>query len=308
MFNKIFVIANITAGYYTAHRKLTHIQNSLRAVGIEPIMKLTRYRLHAKELAQEAIKNSVDLIISIGGDGTINEIINGILECRAESNALPALGIISMGTGADLCRTLNIPFNYRKAIEIIRNGKTLLIDVGMVKFRYQNHQWQRYFMNVFDIGLGGNVVRIANHIPKRFGGFLTFLISSFAGLMVSKPLDLEIYADDRLITQGLISIIGATNGKYFGGGMKIAPMAKMDDGYLEVLYVKNTNIFKFIYKVLLPVYEARHLLYQNLFHFPTKNLRILSKEIFLADIDGEEEKAEEVEISIIPRAIPVIVP
>lgn len=308
MFSKIFVITNITAGYYTAHRKLTHIQNSLRAVGIEPIMKLTRYRFHAKELVQEAIKNSANLIISIGGDGTINEIVNGIMECSTESNALPALGIISMGTGADLCRTLNIPFDYKKAIEIIKKGKILLIDVGMVKFHYQSHQWQRYFMNVFDIGLGGNVVRIANHIPKSFGGFLTFLISSFAGLLVSKPLDLEIYADDRLITQGSISIIGATNGKYFGGGMKIAPMAKMDDGYLEILYVKNTNIFKFIYKVLLPVYEARHLLYKNLFHFSTKNLKILSKGIFLADIDGEEEKAEKVEVSIIPRAIPVIVP
>ncbi len=308
MFNKIFVIANITAGYYTAHRKLTHIQNSLRAVGIEPIMKSTRYRFHAKELAQEAIKNSADLIISIGGDGTINEIVNGIMECRTESNALPALGIISMGTGADLCRTLNIPFDYKKAIEIIKKGRTLLMDIGIVKFHYQNHQWQRYFMNVFDIGLGGNVVRIANHIPKCFGGFLTFLISSFAGLLVSKPLDLEIYTDDKLITQGSISIIGATNGKYFGGGMKIAPMAKMDDGYLEVLYVKDTNIFKFIHKVLLPVYKARHLLYKNLFHFSTKNLKILSKEIFLADIDGEEEKAEKVEVSIIPRAIPVIVP
>lgn len=308
MFKKIFVIANITAGYYTAYRKLRHVKNSLRAVGIEPIMKLTRYRYHAKELAQEAIKNSVDLIISIGGDGTINEILNGIMECRTESNALPALGIISMGTGADLCRTLNIPFDYKKAIEIIKKGKTILMDIGLVRLRYQNHQWQRYFMNVFDIGLGGNVVRIANHIPKSFGGFLTFLISSLVGLLVSKPLDLEIYADNRLITQGSISIIGATNGKYFGGGMKIAPMASINDGYLEVLYVKNTNIFKFIYKVLLPVYEARHLLYKNLFHFPTKNLKILSKGIFLADIDGEEEKAEEVEVSIIPGAIKIIVP
>jgi len=308
MFNRIYVIANATAGAYLAERRLRCIQKYLKQTGFEPAVILTRYRFHAKQLAKEAVKNNADLIISIGGDGTINEIINGIMECKPYCKSFPALGIISAGTGADLCRSLNIPFDYKKAIETIMRGKTILMDVGSVKFAHKNCQWQRYFANVFDVGLGGNVVRIANHIPKSYGGFLTFLLSSLAGILTCKPLNLKIYSDKKLIDHGLMTIIGATNGRFFGGGMKIAPMASITDGYLEVMYVKNTNLFKFIKNVLLPVYDARHLLYKNLFHYRTKNLKILSEKTFLADIDGEEEKAQEVEVSIIPKAIKVIVP
>uniref|UniRef100_A0A7V0Z4N0 YegS/Rv2252/BmrU family lipid kinase n=1 Tax=candidate division WOR-3 bacterium TaxID=2052148 RepID=A0A7V0Z4N0_UNCW3 len=308
MFHKAKVIINASAGAYLAGRKLKKIQNYLKDSGCEPYISETQYQSHAKELAIEGVKDNFDLIISVGGDGTINEIINGIMEAKNFSHKLPALGIISAETGADLCRTLNIPFDYKKAIEIILKGNLTPIDIGVIKFKLREQSRNRYFANVIDAGLGGNVVRIANHIPKRFGGFLTFLLSSLAGIIVFQRIYLKIYIDGINKDEGKINIIGAANGKYFGGGMKIAPMACINDGYLEVLYVKETNTFKFIKNVLIPVYDAKHLFYKNLYHLHAQKLKIVSNKVFPVDIDGEEEKAEEIEISIMPRALNIVTP
>ncbi len=308
MYKNIHVIINATAGAYLISRKLGKVKEYLKQFGGKLQFNLTKYSRHAKELAKTAVAAHADLIISIGGDGTFNEIINGMMECNQPPEALPVIGIISAGTGADLCRSLNIPMEYEQAIEIIMKGRTMKMDLGMVVFKNQEKCWHRYFANVFDVGLGGNVVRIANHIPKSLGGFMTFLLSSLAGIMTCKPLELEIYIDGRFFDQGKITIIGATNGKYFGGGMKIAPMASINDGFLEILYVKDTNLFKFIKNVLMPVYEARHLLYRNLYHCKARYLEIKSRRVFLTDIDGEEEKAQEVKVSIKQSAIRVVVP
>jgi len=308
MFHKAKVIINAAAGAYIAGRRLKKIRDYLKDSGCEPNINETQYSSHAKELAMDGVKDNFDLIIGVGGDGTINEIINGIIKCKNFSNKQPALGIISAGTGADLCRTLNIPFDYKKAIEIIRKGNLTPIDIGVIKFKLREKSWKRYFVNVIDAGLGGNVVRIANHIPKSFGGFLTFFLSSLAGIIVSKPVYLKIYIDDINMDEGKINIIGAANGKYFGGGMKIAPMASINDGYLDVLYVKDTNTFKFIKNVLIPVYDARHLFYKKLYHLRARKLKIVSNKVFPVDIDGEEEKAEELEVSIMPRALNVVTP
>ncbi|MEO0185438.1 MAG: diacylglycerol kinase family protein [candidate division WOR-3 bacterium] len=308
MFRLVQIIVNATAGAFLAGRKMKYIKERMKKSGCEPVIALTKYRLHAKELAIEAVNRNADLIISVGGDGTINEIVNGIMESQSFANRLPALGILSAGTGADLCRTLKIPFNFDKAIQVILDGKLTPIDIGMVKFKNRSRTWYRYFTNVFDVGLGGNVVRIANHIPKHLGGFLTFLLSSLAGLLTFKPIPMKIYVDNKLTDKGNITIIGATNGKFFGGGMKIAPMASISDGFFEILYVKDTNIFKFIQNVLLPVYDGKHLLFKNLYHFRARKLKVAAEKTFLADIDGEEEKAQEVEISIAPKQIMVTVP
>ncbi len=307
MYKMIYVIINATAGSYLAARRLRKIVKTLEKLNGDLHFNLTQYRFHAKELAKNAIADGADLIISMGGDGTFNEIVNGMMECGLPCKSLPAVGIISAGTGADLCRSLNIPMEYERAIETIRSGRTMEMDLGMVAFRNQKKFWIRYFANVFDVGLGGNVVRIANHIPKSLGGFLTFLLSSVVGVVTYKPLELRMSIDDSPFDHGKITIVGATNGRYFGGGMKIAPMAKINDGSLEVLYVKDTNLFKFIKHVLLPVYNAQHLLYKNLYHCKAKRLKIAGEKIFLTDIDGEEERAQEVEVSIIQGAVRVIV-
>ena len=175
-------------------------------------------------------------------------------------------------------------------------------------FKTATKTWQRYFANVFDAGLGGNVDRIANTLPKGIGGFLTFLCSSLIALVTFRPMRLKVWIDKKLIDDGLITIIGAANCEYFGGDMHIAPMALPDDGLFEVLYVKDTNMFKFLVHVLGKVYQAEHLKYQNVHHYQAREITIQSDHLFLSDIDGEVEKAQEVIVSLIPKALRIRVP
>jgi YegS/Rv2252/BmrU family lipid kinase len=309
MKKRIFAIVNPRAASYLAGHKWQRVQKELRTVGFDVISRFTERRFHAAELARSAATaGQTDIILSVGGDGTFNEIVNGLMPLGRPPENLPVLGIVSVGTGSDLARSLKITGGYQRAVQILKEGFPRFEDVGCVRFALGPRSWIRYFANVFDVGLGGNVVRIANFLPKNLGGFLTFLLSSLGGLLTFKPFRLRIKVDGRFADAGRITIAGCANGEYFGGGMDIAPMARLDDGRLELLYVKDANLFQFIRRVLIPVYDGRHLGYEKVFHRPARRVEISGDRVFLCDIDGEEEKAETVEVTVIPRALRIMAP
>jgi len=304
----VFAIVNPRAASYLAGRKWQHIRREIMAAGFEVTGRFTEHKYHAVELAREACSRNADIILSVGGDGTFNEIVNGVMSRNCPADRRPVLGIVSVGTGSDFARTLGLTGDYRAAVRAMIRGKPRFCDVGFVRFTIGGRTKTRYFANVFDVGLGGNVVRIANFVPKNLGGFLTFLLSSLAGLATFKPPRLRIDIDGEHADTGLITIVGCANGQYFGGGMNIAPMARLDDGRLEVLYVKDTNLFRFVRRVLMPVYKARHLGYERLFHRPCRRVLITGQRVFVCDVDGEEEKAEKVEVTLVDRAIRILSP
>ena len=304
----IHAIINPTAGHGLAGKKWNLIRKYILREKFSVSADFTKRKMHAFELAKAAADRGHKCIVSVGGDGTFNEIVNGILHGVKNQARLPELAIIPVGTGADFIKSLNIPINLKEAVSIIRHGKSKLMDLGRAVFRKGKRKWHRYFTNVFDAGIGGNVVYIANRIPKNMGGFITFLFSSITALILFKRMNLKIWVDEKLVDDALVTIVGAANGQFFGGGMHIAPMAVVDDGILEILYVKNTNTFKFLAKVLARVYEAKHLQYKNVMHHQAKALRVTCDRVCLMETDGEEEKAEEVTVSILPKAIRIRVP
>ncbi|HEX7318949.1 MAG TPA: diacylglycerol kinase family protein [bacterium] len=304
----IFAIINPRAASNRARHQWQRIQQRMIDQGFSVTLRFTEKKSHAVALTQEAVQAGVRYIVGIGGDGTFNEIINGYMNTGVCADRLPELGLIAAGTGSDLIRTFNIPVDPCRAVDTILNGRTQAMDIGKVLFHDGHRTWTRYFANVFDVGLGGMVVRIANSLPKSLGGFLTFFLSSVAGLVLFKPQPLRLRADGRTIDTGPMNIVGVANCRYFGGGMDIAPMARFDDGVLELLYVKNTNLFKFLSRVLLPVYEAKHLAYEHLYHRAVQKIEVSGDRLFLADIDGEEEKALSAEVSVIPNAIRIRTP
>jgi len=289
-------------------RELPYILDYIRKTEFEVFVQLTRKKMHACHIAQQAVEKGARCLVSVGGEGTFNEIVNGVLTAATNPKFRPDLVMIPIGTGTDFSRTLHLPKDYREAADLISEGVTKLIDVGKIVFNTHNRVWQRYFVNAFDVGLGGNVVRIANNVPKNLGGFLTFLLSSLIALTSFKPLRLRIYIDRKFIDEGLMTIVGALNGQYFGGGMHAAPTASPDDGVFEFIYVKETNIFKIVSEILTKVYEGKHLGYHNVYHYRGKGLTIESDRAFLADVDGEEEKAHRATVSIMPKAVSMKVP
>lgn len=306
--NKAYFIVNPHAAHGKVGKQWPRIIHYLRTEGIAVNADVTKSRWHAYHLAREAAKSGAQLIVSVGGEGTFNEIINGILSCTTQTKLLPEVAMMPIGTGMDLARILKIPKDYKRAFDVVRTGRTTLMDVGKVVFRTGKRAWHRYFANAFDVGLGGMVVRISNNTPKNLGGFLTFLLSSLVSLVIFKRLQLKIWIDKKHTDNGLMTILGALNGQYFGGGMHAAPMASPDDGVLEFIYVKDTNIFKFIVHVLAKVYTGTHLKYKNVYHCRGTELRVECNKICLMDVDGEEERAREVTVSVVPKAIKLRVP
>jgi YegS/Rv2252/BmrU family lipid kinase len=305
MGKRIVAIIYSRAASYRAGRKWRQLRQDLADKGFEVTARFTERKFHAVDLARDAADRAADIVLSVGGDGTLNEVVNGLMTLSRPPERRPALGILSLGTGSDFARTLGL-IDTRSAVRALIHGTPRICDLGHVRFTLGSRTWIRYFANVFDVGLGGNVVRIANSMPKNLGGFMTFLLSSLGGIATFKPPDLIIEIDGNHIDRGSITIAGCANGQYFGGGMNIAPMARLDDGRLEVLYVKDTNLFKFIRRVLMPVYQAGHLSYERFYHRPARRVRITGDRVFLCDIDGEEEKAEAVEIKIVGGAVRIM--
>ncbi len=303
--NKIHAIVNPHAAHGRAGQQWPRILNLFRKRGLSVVARLTKRRWHAYHLTQEAVRSGAHLVISVGGEGTANEVVNGLLQCHGRS---PELAMIPIGTGADLSRTLHIPHEHHAIADMIEKGRTRLVDVGKIVFRNGRQRWQRFFINACDAGLGGNVVGIANSALKKLGGFLTFLLSSLTALVTFKPVPMEVWVDGVCVDHGYMTIVGALNGQFFGGGMHAAPMAEIDDGLIECIYVKNTNIFKFVSNVLVKVYTGGHLAYHKVHHYRGKRLRVVGTKTFRVDVDGEEEKTRELVITLMPRALKMRVP
>jgi len=302
----IFAIVNPHAAHGRAGRLWPRILRRLQNRRARVVARLTKRRWHAFHLTRDALHRGAHLIVSVGGEGTLNEVVNGVLQ--HQRSYLPELAMIPIGTGTDLSRTLRIPKEQTSVVDMLESGKTRCVDVGKIIFRNRHHEWQRFFVNACDAGLGGSVVSIANSALKHLGGFSTFLVSSLAALATYKPAHMDIWVDGVCVDSGGMTIVGALNGQFFGGGMHAAPMAEVDDGVLECIYVKNTNIFKFVSNVLAKVYTGEHLRYRNVCHCPGRELRIVCDKAFRVDVDGEQEKAQELVITLMPRALRMRVP
>jgi diacylglycerol kinase (ATP) len=304
---KVHAIVNPHSGHGRAGKNWPLILDCLQNSGFDVTWRLTQERWHAFHIAKEYTRSGAKLVISVGGEGVMNEILNGMFAAVGDSGKLPTLAMIPIGTGTDLSRTLHISKNYHGAVDIIKNGHEIEIDIGRIVFYLGTKSWTRHFINASDAGLGGSVARITNTFPKTLGGFLTFLLSSLAALLSFKRMQLKIWVDGKLVDEGLMTIVGALNGQYFGGGMHAAPMAVVDDGLMEFIYVKDTTFFKFLSKVLARVYQGEHLAYHKVHVHRGKELRVEGEKAFLVDIDGEVEKAQKICLEVLPKAVRMLV-
>ncbi len=197
------------------------------------------------------------LIVALGGDGTISEVANGILEAGA--GARTELGIIPRGTGGDFRRTLELPHEVAEAARRIRDGQARPIDAGRVHFRGHSGGTEvRHFVNVASFGFSSAVATRANASSKRFGGRMAFFGATLRALVSYDNTDvwLTIGAEPRERRRVLLAAVG--NGRFFGGGMKICPDARIDDGGLDLVTVGDMTKGEVLTN-LGRLYEGTHL-------------------------------------------------
>jgi diacylglycerol kinase (ATP) len=274
---KWFFIVNATAGRGKTGKKINKLITSLNEHKLDFEIELTKAPLHAIQLAQDAIKKGFHNIISVGGDGTLNEVVNGVmLSGKAEEINV---GIIPEGGGNDFAKYFHIPHGIEKAIKVLENEKIKLVDVG----KFDN----TYFINSLGIGFDAKSAIIANKI-KWLNGIVRYYTAILVTLITNKPYKLQMKLDDKNINDELL-MFSVGNGRFCGGGFQVTPNAIVDDGFFDVCMIKFINRHR-ILKLLPTVIPGKHLNYSEVTMKRVKKIEINSEKEIPLYFDGEIPK------------------
>lgn len=249
-----------------------------------------------------ASENGANYVIAIGGDGTINEVTNGILTSKVEKK--PILGILPCGTGDDFIKSHQV----KPLIESFQNLKSEEIDVLKIDFTNKNGQKNtRYSLNIGDIGVSALTVKIVNGSKKRLGSALTFFVGALKAFITYKHNTIRV-TGDNFKYEGKITTVVFANGKYFGGGMCIAPNAILNDGVFDVTLVGNIKTFTFL-RYSLKLRKEQELKHPQVFYYQTKNLKIenLTLQKSPIEADGEFLGYSPLEISISAQKMKILI-
>ena len=199
-------------------------------------VRFTEAKTDGRRIAHEEATAGRGLIVAMGGDGTISEVADGILDAGGKSE----LGIIPRGTGGDFRRSLDLDDDIGRAARRIRETPARLIDAGRVSFVADNgSQAERHFVNVVSFGFSSDVARQANSSSKRLGGRVAFLSATVRSLVSYDNVDVVLSLDDQPERRMSLLLAAVGNGRFFGGGMKICPEAVLDDGLFDLVTVGN---------------------------------------------------------------------
>lgn len=242
---KTKVIINPESNRGRTRKRWGEIRDGLKGFIREFKFEFTDKPLHATEITRQAIKDGTELVIGVGGDGTMNEIANGFFEDRQIINPETALGVVPSGTGSDLTKSLNIPAGLKDALKVISEAPSVRMDVGKVRFRSNaGGEEERFFLNVADFGLGGEVVRRVNEqrLQRKASSYVRCLVTTMVQYRNKR---VGIRVDGKSLPEGEYLIGAVANGKIFGKGMKIAPGARLDDGLLDSVLVRGFKFLEF---------------------------------------------------------------
>ncbi len=289
MFVKTQVIVNPESDRGRTKKRWEHIKEALKFFLKEFKYEFTEKPFQAAEISRAAIKEGSELIVGVGGDGTMNEISNGFFENKKIINPKVALGIVPSGTGCDFSGSLNIPSGLKNALRVITQASSSMIDIGKIRFRdYSNKKHERFFLNIADFGIGGEVLNKMNlKMAKRKTS--SYLRSAVTTLITYKSKRVRIKIDNMQIPFNEYLIGAISNGKIFGKGMKIAPYAKLDDGLFDVVLVESMKLLEFCRNIL-KIYSGSHLSHPKVSLIRGKKIEITpesSEKDVLIEADGE---------------------
>jgi YegS/Rv2252/BmrU family lipid kinase len=208
-------------------------------------VEFTTAPLHATSLTRQALKDGYELLVAVGGDGLINEVVNGFFEDRKVINPQAALGILPFATGADFVKTLGIPGDFGSAVKHLNASSDKLCDVGSITADgLDGQRLDRYFINVAECGVGAEVVDRVNKSTKMFGGTVSFTWSILRTMPFYRNKTMHYSIDQGQETEARVNNLIVANGKFFGAGLQPAPDAKIDDGLFDISVIRDVGFIK----------------------------------------------------------------
>jgi YegS/Rv2252/BmrU family lipid kinase len=267
----------------------------------------------ATRLAAQALRGGAEIVVAVGGDGTINEVANGFFDAGTPIKPGAALGILPFGTGGDFVRTARITKDWGAAVRVLARGHRRTVDVGRLDHTtHAGKDGVRMFMNIASFGLSGVTDRYANQSKKRFGGKISFFAATARAMFAYDNQRVRMVFDEKPAdaVDMTISTVAVANGRYFGGGMFIAPDAELDDGFFDVVALGDMGMADFVLKSR-RLYDGSHLTMDKVSHRRAKVVRAEPAspgQVVELDVDGETPGKLPATFRVVPRAIDLIVP
>ncbi|MFH1051049.1 MAG: diacylglycerol kinase family protein [bacterium] len=300
-----FVIINPNAGKGLSKMGWQEISSLLDDNNLEYQHQFSEYRGHSIKIAREKAIEGYKNFIVVGGDGTLNEVINGIVSISESALNGLTFAMIPVGTGNDWCRSYNIPNNFKDAISLIKQGKTITQDLAKATY-FENEQiLTRYFANISGIGFDAHVA-IKSNLDKQMNksGIFVYLKNVISSLINYQSVKSTVIYDDKQIDCKLF-LLSAGKGKFNGGGMKQLPLAVPDDGFIDFTLIQDISKFDVITQ-LPKLYNGTHIYHPKISTYKARKLSITTdKKIFL-EVDGETFGHSPFIFEVIPSALTVI--
>src|SRR4051794_40874738 len=254
------------------------------------------------ELAARAADDGASLIVAVGGDGTVNEVVQGLAGREGVE-----LAVIPRGTGWDFVRTYGIPRRFDDAVPVARDGKSRPIDLGRARYRpWAATEAESYFANIASAGMSGAIAKRANETSKALGGKLSYLWATLAVFARWRNDVVEVTVDAEQRRSRMHDVIVA-NGRYLGGGMMICPEAEPDDGLFDVLLIGDLTK-RDLLLTLPKTYRGKHLPHPKAELLRGANVSVDASAPLPVELDGEQPGTTPVRFELVPRALRVRVP
>lgn len=307
--NSWLAIVNPNAGLRKAEKDWETINEKLLEAELPFEYIFTKHREHAISITTKYIKKGFRKFLVIGGDGTLNEVVNGIFFQKNIPSEEFTVGMIPVGTGNDWCRMFKIPFDYQNSIEIIKREKTLIQDIGKVNYFNSTTSKRRFFINVAGMGYDAEVAAKTNKDKDRGrGGALVYLKNLFTSLMFYKHTETKIVIDNEKENQMTDKTFSLSVGvcKYNGGGMMQLPNAKPDDGLLDMTHIRKLGKFTVV-KQVKNLYDGSFIKHPKVRTYTGKAFTIESDPAVNLEVDGESLGHSPFQFEIIPGGLRVVV-
>jgi len=299
-----YFVVNPRAGNGSVGRRWPALADQARRVLGEIDAGLTSGPMEACGLTRRAVEGGHRLVVAVGGDGTLNEVVNGYLR-EDGTPAAPdaALALLPAGTGGDFRRTAGIPGEWTQALAHLAAAPVRRIDAGRLSFTdHSGRPVVRHFVNIASFGVSGAVDAAVNESTKIFGGKASFAIGSLKALSHYRDAVVRLSVDGAAAETVRVTTLAVANGAYFGGGMWVAPQARLDDGRFDCTLWSGYGLLDFVLRAKM-IYDGSHVKDARTRCFRAQRVRAESDVTVLLDVDGEAPGRLPAEFEVLPGAI-----
>lgn len=265
--------------------------------------------MHAADITSRALEEGYTAIVAVGGDGTVNEVLNGFYNRGEPINDDACLGFIPSGTSGDLAHTLGLlDYSAEDLLTALPDSQCTRLDFGKAEFQgFDSNQSCRLFMNEASLGFAAKTADLVNRSSKYLGGKISFLVGVFRCLASYRNHEMSVSMDGEPWYTGPVFLMSVANGRYFGGGMQIAPDADPGDGLFEVVLItalSRLDVAKHIGKI----YSGQHLALEQVKVRRGKSVLVQSREQVGLELDGECTGWVDARFSVVSKGIKFLLP